>query len=648
MSTTTTSATSSTSSTSSAETTDASGITHYYGLASGLDVDSIVKGLMTNDQNQLDKAKQTQQTLEWQQEAYQAITTELRTFENNYLSFSGSSTMLSSNSYSSYTGTSSDTALTVSGSSSATPGKHTVKIYQSAVAESVTGTAISPSVTGTADARTASLGGTSFGITVDGVTKQISFDTGETYSLAALNGKLQDAFGTDPSGVCKVIATDDGSGHVTFQSGGSYQSVITMSAGTDSDALAQLGIPDGASNRINVYSNNATLAQLFGNSITADTNGNFTVNINGTSVSLNTTDTLAQTFQKINGGNAGVSVSYNGLTDAITFTSTVGGTAGGVNLDDSTGFFTDLLGSASGRTTVSGRDAILSIDGSMVSRSTNSFTISGTNYTVNNDVSYTANPAAITISLTPDVDSAVSNIEAFVNAYNKLLTDVNTAVDTKPDSSYPPLTASQQSTMSQSDIDAYNTKAQAGVLFNDPVVQGIADSLRDTMDGTVTTSSGTVMSLASIGITTGSFDENGQLHVDESTLRQSLQQNPADVMELFNKSSSIPYGVTGDQLTQRTQQEGLCYRIQDISNNATGSKGSLITLAGMPNEVSADNNSMYDQLKEISDKITEYTEQYKSDQTKYYNQFTQLEVYMEQMNQQSSWISSMVSGSSSS
>ncbi|MDR3644995.1 MAG: flagellar cap protein FliD N-terminal domain-containing protein, partial [Clostridia bacterium] len=136
--------TSSTSSSSTGDLSSATGVDRYYGLASGLDVDTIVNGLLTNDQSKLDKEGQLQQTLEWKQSAYQSITTELRTFQSSYLDILGSGSMLSSNTYSSYTGTSSSSVLSVSGNSAATAGKHTVDIYQSAVTSSVTGTAVSP------------------------------------------------------------------------------------------------------------------------------------------------------------------------------------------------------------------------------------------------------------------------------------------------------------------------------------------------------------------------------------------------------------------------------------------------------------------------------------------------------------------------
>lgn len=641
------------SSTDNSTATDATGLQHYYGLASGLDVDSIVKGLMTNDQLKIDAAQQKQQTLLWKQEAYQNITTELRTFLSTYLSFSGSSTMLSSSTYCSYSGISSDPSLSVSGNSGAAPGTHQIKVFQSEISQAVTGAQISEKIKGSVNTNSVDLSGTSFYVTVDDVTKQISFGTGET--SANLNQKLADAFGKEPDGNCKVTASIDGNGIVSIDTDSNYNPEVTMASADKNDALAKLGISSGASNRIDTV--NSTLWQIFGNRITPSADGTFNVSINGTSVSLSMNDTLAQSFNKINSSTAGVSAAYDEATGKVAITSTVGGVAGGVALDDgATGFFNALLGTAEQRQTATGRDAIISIDGNMVSRSSNDFTVSGISYSIKSKVDYNANPSTIQVNLSANTDAAVTNIGKFVDAYNKLVTDMYNKVNEESANTtnvnnngvlYKPLTDAQKAKMTDDEITKWNDKAKQGVIFGDETVMNIVDAMRDTVDSTVTTSSGHTMSLSSIGITMGDASENGQLHVDTAKLKTALQSNPNDVMELFNKSSDVPYSPKGDNRDVRTASEGLCYRIQDIANDAAGvSSGSLLEIAGMPNEATEKDNSIYKQLKDVTDMLSRLQTQFTSDQKRYYNQFTQLESYMSVMNTQSSYLSSMLGGSS--
>src|SRR5690606_14929166 len=52
------------------------------GLASGMDIDSIVKDLMRAERMPLDKLKQKKQILEWQRDDYRAINTKLLSFRD--------------------------------------------------------------------------------------------------------------------------------------------------------------------------------------------------------------------------------------------------------------------------------------------------------------------------------------------------------------------------------------------------------------------------------------------------------------------------------------------------------------------------------------------------------------------------------------
>ncbi|MET1032016.1 flagellar cap protein FliD N-terminal domain-containing protein, partial [Domibacillus tundrae] len=52
------------------------------GLASGMDIESIVKNVMTAERMPLDKLKQKKQTLEWQRDQYREMNILLQDFLN--------------------------------------------------------------------------------------------------------------------------------------------------------------------------------------------------------------------------------------------------------------------------------------------------------------------------------------------------------------------------------------------------------------------------------------------------------------------------------------------------------------------------------------------------------------------------------------
>ena len=768
------------SSTSSSSTTVYNG--HYYGLASGLDVDSLVKALVSDKQEQIDKANQQKQTLEWQQQAYQSIISSLDTFMSTYLSTGGSSSMLLSSVYNTYTPSVSGSSAITATVTSAIDGSitHHIDVTQSAVAGSVTGNELNTAITGTLVQSAGgtvgdNLAGTSMNVTVDGLQKTITFTQAEvaandsSYSSMAslIQNKINSAFGyppdsSDPTNI-KVSVTADSTGKLTIASSSRYQSAISVSGsgsvtgtakmtadtikgtsfnmtvtGSDGtaqtktisfgagdtvtdlqsyiqgkiddafgsnvlsvtvnslgqvgfrsdgtaapsfsfakdpsatgDGLAAMGISDGtsvadsltalgitgaggkvdsASNRLSL---STSLSSLFGGAVIGGGSDGktFTVAVNGKDITLSTDDTLSQAFNTINTSGAGVTVSYSSLTNTVSMKSNTTGASTTVTYDDKgSNFFSTLLnGTPPDSNIVQGKDAVFTLDGTQLSRSTNSFTIDGVTYAINQAVT---SEQKADISFTQNISGAVTGITNFVNAYNTLLGSIETQLATKPDSNYPPLTDSQKSSMSDSDIEKWNEKAQSGLLFGDDALTNIVDTMRNMLYQPVTTSDGSTITLYQIGITTtGDITKGGQLQIDTAKLTQALQNNSAAVGDLFTKQSSTYYHLDMDGQSQRKTEEGVAYRLQDIINDATSTGvypyvGSLIAIAGTSGDTST-SYSINRQLKAIDEQIDEYTQAMTDKKNALYSQFTTLETYMSQMNMQSSMISSFASGSGS-
>lgn len=74
------------------------------GMASGLDVDAMVKKMMAAEQTKLDKAKQVQQTTQWKQDAYQDIIKDIKDLQSSFFdSNSSDKNILSSANFAPYT-----------------------------------------------------------------------------------------------------------------------------------------------------------------------------------------------------------------------------------------------------------------------------------------------------------------------------------------------------------------------------------------------------------------------------------------------------------------------------------------------------------------------------------------------------------------
>lgn len=597
-----------------------------FGLASGLDVDSIVTGLVSDIQSEIDKEGQKKQTLQWKQTDYQSIVTALNAFNSSYLELSGSGSLTAPNALQTYTASSSNSSVvTATAAEGANGAAASITVYQNAATASVRSSASSNQITGSVDLTNASnltaLEGKAFNFTVDGVSKSITLTADDVSSYNGAAGALQHeidtAFGwssdsSSVNGERVKVSLDSSSGDVTFAAGSytdgggknvSYNTSFSVSAATDSSGntvtagmSALLGTTTAQSNRLNRNESVQDLLKSEGITLSSST---VDLNINGKSISLNATDSLFTALNTINSSDSGVTFSYSSTTGIMSATASDSGAAGNFTLlgsgsdETNTAAFLKGLGfqssslyatdSSTGEitttplATTNGQDAVFSLDGgtSRMARSSNSFTVDGVAYTITGTVS-SSDPQTANITFTQDTSTAVKNIQNFVSAYNTLLATITTYTNTKPDSDYQPLTDSQKSSMSDTAISDWNAKASAGVLFNDDTLNSLEQELRDMVSTSVTTSDGTTISLSSLGIrestvNTGTDDTTpGQLVFDDGstdTLVSMLQDHAQEVEDLFTKQSTTAY-IVNDPSTVTVN--GVTKNVQTVRKNSEG------------------------------------------------------------------------------
>jgi flagellar hook-associated protein 2 len=649
----------------------------YWGLASGLDVDSIVEGLCSDVQDQIDEAEADEQTLKWQQTAYRDVISALDDFQDAYLSLTGDSTMAKSSTYTSYSTSSSNTSLiTATANASADGASQVIDVIQSATSASLESSgAICGSITGSTDLSSvdvSSLEGQSFTMTVGGVTATMTFTSDDVSNASTvedlINNKLGDTFGTVPeydssgdltgSTTSKVTASIDSStGYLTLSDATGYEStafsVATSTAGSSDssvDALTALGLTDGSSNRLGT---SVTLDSLLGTTTTDE----IYVNINGVSVDIGTgSSTLADAISAINKSDAGVTAAYDSTSDTVTLTSATTGGSGTVTISDSAVDSTDcsqttaLFSSLNiTDTSASGQDAVISINGTKYAESSNNFTIDGVTYKINSTVtsSDTADNTA-NITFLQDSSALETSLENFISAYNDLVDTITSYTETAPDDDYYPLTDDEKDDMSESEIETWNDKADDGVIYQDSTLESILTSMRSVLYQSVTLDDGSTISLYDIGITTSDdYDDYGKLEIkddDLDTFQTAISTKAGDIAELFTQTSDTLLSGTSSN-SVRTASEGLVDRLDDIIKGATGNVygtyGSLLKIAGTSTSCTYD-NTIYDEIQDKEDEIDDLKDKLSDKQDRLYDEFEALETYMSTASTQSNLISSML------
>lgn len=616
---------------------------------SGLDTDTIVKQLMSAEKIPLSRLYQKKQLAEWRQEAYRDITNKLRELKDTYFNVAKpSSNLMSATSFKKYTGVSSNSSyVTVSGNAESVAGSHTVSVINLATAgKAVSATGVTRDLKGTG-VSDFNLSGKTISITLDGVTKEITlgnYDSTGTDIVDKAGTGLQDLIDNAFGAGKVVVGYDEATKQLSFDTGEGSSRII-LSSGSKNDGLSALGFSSGASNRLDLSNSLESLSSSFANGLTFNAEGKLKFTINSKEFTFDKSVSLSSMMNTINADtDAKVSIKYDETTDKFVITAKQLGAGNNIIIDELQGGSFFGAGGASGinidtSAMIQGEDAKATIDGQLVVRSSNTFSLNGAVFTL---VKAHADPSSEseTVSLTADVEEIYNNIKGFVDKYNEIISYINTKLTEKYDRSYLPLTDEQKEEMSEEEIKKWEKVAKTGLLKNDPTLQDIVYSMRRALSDTV---AGMQASLSSIGITTGEYSEKGKLKIDEEKLKSAIQKDPTTVSELFTKKSNIDYSGSNSasQRAERYSNQGFAHRISDILNDnirTIGGKGVLLQKAGIEGDATQYDNTIYDQINQYEKEITSLTDKLREKEDAYYAKFTALEEYIYQMSVQSDWI----------
>ncbi|MBV4418598.1 flagellar filament capping protein FliD [Clostridium tyrobutyricum] len=599
------------------------------GLNTGLDVDAMVKKMLTADQTKIDNAKKQQQLIQWRQEAYQSIIKDVKDLQSAYFDVTNSSNyLLSSNSYNNMMATSSDaTIASAKASATAVAGTYKIKVDKLAQAATISGNQYLVN-----DVSKWNSGS----ITIDGTT--INLDDSST-SASELVDKINSSIqSSDLSGkVTASLATSDGKDYIKFTS--TSENTISVSSSDIDD--------------IGSKSSSTKLTEL-GIDI-----GSYSLSLNGSSFDINVTDssTIQDFVDSIKNGTDGkVTARFNELTGQFSIQTAATGSSAALSITGDTGIL-NKLGLEIGKT-ATGTDAKVSIKepGSSeyinTTQSSNNFTVNGVSYSITEE---TTDP--VSISVTKDTSKVHDLITNFIDKYNNLIGEIQDKLSEKKDYDYSPLTDTQKSSMSDTDITNWETKAKQGILRNDDNLEQLLNNLTSAFSSPVVDSNNKNVSTLyfgnigsnSIGIdTSNDVTQGGKLSiVDDAKFTDALTNHADEIMKLFTTTSD------NTNSTDKFNQSGIFQRINDIVNSNVGiigttlNSGTLTKYANLQDDYSVSGGSgtgtLPDQIYTQQLLINTLTDRMNDDQTKYYNQFTTLETAMEQLNAQQSTLSMYLS-----
>lgn len=318
--------------------------------------------------------------------------------------------------------------------------------------------------------------------------------------------------------------------------------------------------------------------------------------------------------------------------------------------DDNKLFGTDKieLNSAGGALdeVTKGQNAVMYINGERVERNSNEFTVNGLSFELKETFNENYGTETThdttkyeTIDVSRDTDKIFNGVVKFMDEYNKLVDKTWGLL--KEDANYkdyPPLTDKQKESMSEKEVELWEKKSQEGLMRGDDNLEAIMDSMRQVLSYKP---AGSKYSLADMGITTGYDMEKGiggKLIFNDKNgtgekLRDMIAQEPEALEKLFTDSET-----------------GVLVQLNEVIKGATtgakvGSKYAKLSLVDLAGSSSSDTASkMYKEGREIDTNLANLKIKYEAEYARYWKQFNAMEQMIQQMNQQSSWLTQQMGG----
>jgi flagellar hook-associated protein 2 len=310
------------------------------------------------------------------------------------------------------------------------------------------------------------------------------------------------------------------------------------------------------------------------------------------SVSYDPSDTLDSIASRINdsGARVNASVLFDGTSYRLNVTSQETGLANQVSFGGSG----DLLGfDAPGATVVDARDAQIQLNGSTVTRASNSLTdvVDGVTFDLVSETPVGASATSVAVSR--DAAGVRAKMQTFIDAYNAVSTAVAAQVSYTGDG---------------------KTQKSADTLFGDPTITGLQRDLAAVVattyaNGTSDTSTG------QLGISLG---RDGKLTMDATKFDAAMVKDPKALVNLF----------------AGTAQNGLSAAVVTMSKRYTDSTSGLLV---MKQKSLATLSTSYDkQIERINDAA-------ESLGTRLRKQFSAMEQTMSLLNSQTSYLDKIFS-----
>lgn len=566
------------------------------GLGSGLPVNEWIDKLVGVKQAQITPFETKLTKLKNSNSALGIIKTSFETFKSSLTAFTNILNGTTNDIFGKKIATSSSSDyITATVSAKASSGTYNLSVVQMATSTTTKSAgnsgAVLSSTTKFADIKDAKTGTLSF--IFNGETK--TMEIGEDDTMQDIIDNINTLF-DDGAGGSLVTASIDSNGSFILKTDSSNSFSVGLAGDTSSfkNTLKLSSNPVESGSAIKTISSQSpvSLVKTTVSMVNGDANLSVPINagtikINGEEFTIDEGTSISDLVFYINSNkNVGVNAGYDANTNKFTLTSKSTG-AIGINMEDNgTNFFNAMQLSNSASSTTLGNDAIVEINGTRISSTSNTITNTGYDGLTINLLKMPEAGKQITLDVAQDPSDVKKAVQTFVDSYNTIMKQVQEATQ------------------------------KDGYLEMDSSLRSIYTELR-MISSSFTDSGNEFNSLAKIGVTTGKVgtavsDETITLKFDTSVFDEAVASNLDGVKLLFsNKVDGVDIGIAG-KLLKKTED----------------------SLADVYGYFAARGDTLEKQIKIQNDKITKAYEDLELYRARIKKQFDYMDQAISKMNSQ--------------
>ena len=280
-----------------------------------------------------------------------------------------------------------------------------------------------------------------------------------------------------------------------------------------------------------------------------------------------------------------------------------------------------------GASRVDAQDAKITLNKADFTSSSNVFNINGLTIKA---TAKTADGETLSINTDTDTQGIYDKIKDFLTDYNSIINELTSLYNADSAKGYEPLTDDEKESMSDKEVEKWETKIKDSILRNDSTVGGVMNAMTTAMMKSYTIN-GKSYSLSSFGIHTQGYlnaakNEQYAYHIDgdeddtitsgnTDKLMNMINNNPEDLEEFMKQLTSGLYSALDSKMKSTTMSSA--YTIYNDK------------------QMTREYNNYTTEIKEWETKISDLED-------RYYKQFSTMETQLAKMQSTTSSLTSML------